>query len=146
MKRVALATACGSCLVAVTFESGSMREPSGKVKALRQSFWRPARGEASTCGFISRTFSRVMRCTPGESVLPSDVTKPSTFPGATGFIEVPDESLRAEAFAVVRDSNGNGWAFDTEPPRPISEEEVKAKGGFRVKPEDADELVPALPA
>jgi hypothetical protein len=54
--------------------------------------------------------------------------------------------LRAEAFAVVRDAEGNGWAFDEDPPRPISEDEVKAKGGFRVKPEDADELVPALPA
>jgi hypothetical protein len=72
--------------------------------------------------------------------------KPSTFPGASGFIEVPEPKLLFEAFAVVRDAEGNGWAFDEDPPRPISEEEVKAKGGFRVKPEDADELVPALPA
>jgi hypothetical protein len=59
---------------------------------------------------------------------------------------VPSDKFRAEAFAVVRDSKGNGWAFDEDPPRPISEDEIKASGGFRVKPEDADELVPALPA
>jgi hypothetical protein len=69
--------------------------------------------------------------------------KPSSFPAATGFIEVPDESLRYGAFAVVRDADGNGWAFDEDPPRPITDDEVKSKGGFRVKPEDVDELVPA---
>jgi hypothetical protein len=70
--------------------------------------------------------------------------KPSSFPGAAGFIEVPDETLRYGAFAVVKDGSGNGWAFDEDPPRPITEDEVKAKGGFRVKPEDVDELVPAM--
>jgi hypothetical protein len=88
----------------------------------------------------------VTPCLLGVCVVDSGVMKPSKFPGASGFIEVPEPKLRAEAFAVVRDAEGNGWAFDEDPPRPISEDEVKAKGGFRVKPEDADELVPALPA
>ena len=63
------------------------------------------------------------------------------FSNATGFFEVPDESLRLEAFAVIRDYCGCGWAFDEAVPRPIEEEEMRSRGGFAVKPEDAYELI-----
>lgn len=63
------------------------------------------------------------------------------FSDATGFFEVPDKSLRLEAFAVIRDCRGCGWAFDEAMPRPIQEEEMRSRGGFAVKPEDAYELI-----
>lgn len=63
------------------------------------------------------------------------------FANATGFFEVPDKSLRLEAFAVIRDCCGCGWAFDEALPRPIDEEEMRSRGGFAVKPEDAYELI-----
>ncbi|MBL9181681.1 MAG: hypothetical protein JNN17_06045 [Verrucomicrobiaceae bacterium] len=67
--------------------------------------------------------------------------KPSEFPGAIGFIEVPDESRRLGAFGVIIDRSGVAWAYDQETPRPITEAEIERRGGFRVKPEDVDELV-----
>ena len=81
------------------------------------------------------------------------MTKLSEFPGARDFLEVPDESNPLGAFAVVVDGAGNAWAFDETPvpvtgstfeelaPRPISPDEIAKRGGFRVKPEDVDELV-----
>ena len=70
--------------------------------------------------------------------------KPSEFPGARGFFEVPDESLFG-AFPVIVDAVGNAWAFDRgsfELPRPIYPEEIESRGGFRCKFEDADDLLP----
>jgi hypothetical protein len=66
--------------------------------------------------------------------------KPSEFSGAIGFWEVPDDSSLG-AFGVIVDQTGTAWAYDGETPRPITEDEIRAKGGFRVKPEDVDELV-----
>ena len=63
------------------------------------------------------------------------------FPNAMGFFEVPDDNLRLGAFAVICDSNGCRWAFDEAQPRAISETEIRSRGGFAVKPEDAYDLI-----
>jgi len=62
----------------------------------------------------------------------------SRFKGATAFWEMPDKSPMG-AFACVTDSNGVTWALNEDPPRPVSEPELRAKGAFRCKPEDAVE-------
>ncbi len=64
----------------------------------------------------------------------------AAFPSAVGFFEVPDSEL-----AAVNLGESGVWLFDPSDevfPRPISDEELKARGAFSCKPEDFAELLP----
>ena len=67
------------------------------------------------------------------------------FPGDTSFWEVPDKASPDGAFAAVT-IKGVTWALNEDPPRPISEAELRERGAFRCKPEDAQELLPDTPS
>ena len=63
------------------------------------------------------------------------------FPGASGFMEITDDSARLGARGVVI-ADGVAWLVEEDgSSRPISPSELEERGAFTCKPEDFGELV-----